>query len=102
MYAHILGFNISLVKFSLGLKVENLALGPSGTDFKVDMTFLTGINQDQLKYPRSSFASHRAGFSCFLLPGIYVWLRELPEKLSFLLLSNKGEIKTNALSGGDT
>ena len=44
MYAHILGFNISLVKFSLGLKVENLAIGPSGTGFKVDMTFLTGIN----------------------------------------------------------
>ena len=38
-------------------------------------------HQDEVRYPW--FASHRAGFPCFLLPGIYVGLRELPEQLSF-------------------
>ena len=40
VYAHILGFNISLVKLEPGAQRENLAVGPTSTGFKADTTFL--------------------------------------------------------------
>ena len=42
--------------------------------------------KDQIHFLYKS-VSHRAGFPCFLLPGVDVWLGELPETILIFISS---------------